>query len=269
MDEASEAAPIKVSWPPLAPIANGCKTWSTPNWSWHLHLPLWTLRDAHTQPTTARVARTKPLTCCNLAADLVEGFKIGVPDMAMIYMSPDPFTQTVDLRKFDLSKHPTGSLSLYERDGWVHFAFISPSTPTARIHDWHTRIRGAWLIRVDKTPIGYIVDVATAFAALRSSHTLSTTLLFSHPKIRPNLSQGGIPIVSSAPFFRLTHDQLNNGPKGRSLYWLNLNCRASLGRLLQPDLTGWWWDVWPNSYVDSTRFGLFRCPHRARVLFST
>ena len=32
-------------------------------------------------------------------------------------------------------------------------------------------------------------------------------------------------------------------PKGRSLYCLNLNCRVPPGRLLQPDLTGWWWDV--------------------------
>ncbi len=33
------------------------------------------------------------------------------------------------------------------------------------------------------------------------------------------------------------------GPEGRSLYCLNLNCRAPPGRLLQPDLTGWWRDV--------------------------
>jgi len=31
----------------------------------------------------------------------------------------------------------------------------------------------------------------------------------------------------------------------------------------------WWRDVWPNSYVDSTRYGLFRMPNRARVMFST
>jgi len=36
---------------------------------------------------------------------------------------------------------------------------------------------------------------------------------------------------------------VGNGPEGRSLYCLNLNCRASPGRLFQPDLTGWWRDV--------------------------
>ncbi len=36
---------------------------------------------------------------------------------------------------------------------------------------------------------------------------------------------------------------LNCGPEGRSLYCLNLNCRAPPGQFLQLDLTGWWQDV--------------------------
>jgi hypothetical protein len=56
------------------------------------------------QPSTARAACTKLLSCRNVAAKLVEEFKIGVQDMVMVYMSPDPyhesFEQTVDLRKF-------------------------------------------------------------------------------------------------------------------------------------------------------------------------
>ena len=46
--------------------------------------------------------------------------------MMMVYMLPDPFhdafEQTVDLWKFDLTKHATGGLSLYVRDGRVHLA---------------------------------------------------------------------------------------------------------------------------------------------------
>ncbi len=30
---------------------------------------------------------------------------------------------------------------------------------------------------------------------------------------------------------------LHSGPEGRSLYCVNLNCRAPLGRLLQPDFS--------------------------------
>jgi hypothetical protein len=138
-------------------------------------------------------------------------------------MSPDPyheaFGQTVDLQKFNMSKHSTGGLSLYERDGPVHLASISPSTLTARRHDWHAQIRGTWLFRVDKMPIGSIADVATAFVALRLGHTLSTTLLFTHLEIRPNLSQDGIPIVSSTPFSQLTHAMTNSIIDGSSQQW--------------------------------------------------
>ena len=86
--------------------------------------------------------------------------------MAMIYVSPDPYHEA-----FEQTVTSNGLPS------------ISPSTPTACIHDWRAWICGAWLIRVDATTIGSIADVATAFAVLRLGYTLSTTLLFSHPKI--------------------------------------------------------------------------------------
>ncbi len=134
-----------------------------------------------------------------MAAKLVEEFKIGVQAMVMVYMSPDPyhesFEQTVILRKFDLSKHPTGGLRLYVRDGQVHLASISPSTPVAQIHNWRACIWGAWLIKVGDKTIQSIEDVAQAFDILCLESSPSTTLLFLHPKIRPNLSQEGIPII--------------------------------------------------------------------------
>jgi hypothetical protein len=52
--------------------------------------------------------------------------------------------------------------------------------------------------------------VAQAFDILCYESSPSTTLLFLHPEIQPNLSQEGIPIISLAPFLQLTHDQLNN-----------------------------------------------------------
>jgi hypothetical protein len=90
------------------------------------------------------------------------------------------------------------------------FGIYFPSTPAVRIRNWCTRICGAWLIKVDDTLVRSINDVSTAFEALWMTLSPSTTLLFSHPEIQPNLSQDGIPIVSSAPFLQHTHDQLNN-----------------------------------------------------------
>jgi hypothetical protein len=207
-------SPVVVPWPPLAPANECTEKWTAPVSSRHLHLPLRVLTKDNHHPTTARAARVTPLSCRNLAAELMEDYKIGVQDMSMIYMSPDPyheaFEQTVDLRKFDLLKHKTAGLSLYKRNGRVHLASISPSTPAAPIHNWRTCIHGAWLIKVDDTLVTSIDDVSTALEALRTTLSPLTTLLFSHPEIQPNLSQDGIPIVSSAPFLQHTHDQLNN-----------------------------------------------------------
>jgi len=203
-----------VPWPPLAPTLKVVTKWYAPPMSKHLHLPLRTLTDTSPRPTWARAARTKPTKGRNLAAELVDDFQIGVQDMKMVYMSPDPyhdaFAQTVDLRKFDLTKHATGGLNLYVRDGRIHLGSIAPSTPTARIHGWWTRIRGAWLIKVGDIIVESIDDVVWAFDGLRTSGSPSVTLLFSHPEVKPNLSQDGLPIVSSAPFTQLTHNQLNN-----------------------------------------------------------
>ena len=49
-----------------------------------------------------------------LAADVVAEYLIGADDMAMVYVSPNPFSlafeEDIELRKFDLSTHCTTSL---------------------------------------------------------------------------------------------------------------------------------------------------------------
>ena len=69
-------------------------------------------------------------------------YNIGWEDMAMVYMSPDPyydaFEQPLNLQKFDYTKHPTTGLSLYKKSGWLYLATMSPSTPAAKILDWRT-----------------------------------------------------------------------------------------------------------------------------------
>jgi len=111
-----------IPWPPSAPHNVADSKWYAPPMSKHLHLPLRTLTVEPPRPIWARAARTKPIKGRNLAAELVDDFTIGVQDMMMVYMSPDPyhdaFEQTVDLRKFDLTKHATGGLSMYERERW-------------------------------------------------------------------------------------------------------------------------------------------------------
>jgi hypothetical protein len=89
------------------------------------------------------------------------------------------------------------------------------------------------------------------------------TLLFAYPKIRLNLSHNGLPIVSSAPFYRHTHEQLNNRwefttvaehlrsckptyelvPSGDVLNVITRVMHLTRGKLLkQPD-----WEEWQTS----------------------
>jgi hypothetical protein len=135
-------------------------------------------------------------------------------NMAMIYTSPDPFfeafEQPINLRDFNLNNHPTAGLSLYECNGRVFLATMSPSTPDAKIPDWCPRVQGTWLIKVGHTMVNTINEVAAAFWNLQASSNLTPVLLFAHPEIWPSLSHDGLPIVSSAPFTQSMHDQLNN-----------------------------------------------------------
>ena len=254
-------------WPPMAPKDDMAMKWPVPINSRILHLPLRLLMDAPPRIFPASAARAKQVSKQNLAAELVEEFNIGTQDMAIIYMSPDPyhdaFEQRIDLLKFDLSQHPTGGLVLYDRVGRGHLTSISPGSPAARIHNWRSRIRGAWLIKVGDTLIASSADVATAFDTLRGSASASTTILFSHPELRPNLSHDDVPIVSSALFSQNTHTQLNNRwefltvaehlrsckpsyelvPSGDVLNVVTRVMRLTRGKLRkQPD-----WDEWQSS----------------------
>ena len=82
---------IRVPWPPSAPHIDIDTKWYAPPMSKHLHLPLRTLTAESLRPTRARAAQTKPTRGRNLAAELVKDFQIGVRDMMMVYMLPDPY----------------------------------------------------------------------------------------------------------------------------------------------------------------------------------
>jgi len=223
-------------------------------------------------------------------------FDVTRRDMAMIYMSPDPyfeaFEQKLNVQNVNLKKHQTAGLELYESSGRVFLRSMKPSTAAAKIPDWCTRLRGAWLIKIDDTIISSVEDASSTLRTLVDSDAQLVTLLFSHPEIGPNLSRNGLPIVSSAPFTQHVHDQLNNRwefttvaqhlqsskpthqhvESGGVLNVVNSVMKLTRGKLLkQPD-----WNDWRdseylqlNQYYDQGLFGTPQLVDEAAAVFHT
>jgi len=207
---------IKVPWPPMPP-PNPAK--HVPDMCTQLPLYLGHMASSITPRSFPARAATASALTPNMpqhpkAIDIMVDFNISRNDMAMIYRSPDSyyhaFEQPLDLRKFNIATHATAGLSLLESGGRLHLVTMSPSTITAKIKGWRTRMKGTWLIKIGSVNVSTITDAKLAFQALHDSGSTSTTLLFAHPEVWPNLSHDGLPIMSSAPFSQATHDQLNN-----------------------------------------------------------
>jgi hypothetical protein len=62
---------------------------------------------------------------------------------------------------------------------------------------------------VGEDTVSTINDAQKAFRLLSDSGTPLAVLLFSHPKIQPNMTHNGLPIVSSTPFHQHVHNQMN------------------------------------------------------------
>jgi hypothetical protein len=149
-----------------------------------------------------------------IASEVVTEYLIGPRDMELIYMSPDPygcaFKASLDLRKCDVFHHHTGGLRFITKNRRLILASINPSTPGARLNKWHTKLRGAWLISIDGRPVSTIADVQRVILTVSTSNPSSCTLLFSHPKVTPDISNRGVLVMSKDNFTQYTHDQLNN-----------------------------------------------------------
>ena len=133
--------------------------------------------------------------------------------MAMVYMVPDPyfeaFKKVIDLRKFDLKLHRTAGLCLAYSDNRLFLGSMTPGTPGAKIPCWQSRLKGAWLIKVGNKLVSSIADAQNAFSTAIDLGSLFVKLLFTHPKIRQDISHDSLSIVSSAPFSQQVHDQMN------------------------------------------------------------
>jgi hypothetical protein len=214
---------ISVPWPPTCSTTHLSKPnipWpSLPPSALYAPLPLRVTDCPSIVATKAARTTTSPgqLSGKELAATVVDQYLIGPRNMEMIYMSSDPygwsFEASLDLRKCDLTVHPTASLRFITKGDRVILATMDPSTPGARIDKWRTQLRGAWLESIAGMAVHSVAEAQAAFASLSGHNVLDCTLVFCHPKVSPNISNRGVPIMSCddfSDFSQYTHNQLNN-----------------------------------------------------------
>ncbi len=172
---AGTIAPMTVPWPPLVPQSpTTCKPWAVPPMSLFVPLPLWITNAPNLiAAKAARLSNTVAQKSQKaIAADIVSEYLIGMSDMVMIYVSPDPyggaFEEELDLHKFDIATHCTAGLCFFEKNGRLLLASMAPSTPGMRVPQWRTHLQGAWLIEVNGTPVSSINGAHAIFACLAS-----------------------------------------------------------------------------------------------------
>ena len=119
---------------------------------------------------------------------------------AQIYLSPSPyfdaFEEKFNLRHWTTLDHKCAGLTLIQRGDRLIVGGIVPSTPAAKIPRWRTRVRGAWLIEINGTPVKTREDVVTALVGLKEEGREECKILLAHPEIKDGLTNEGIPQTS-------------------------------------------------------------------------
>ena len=82
-----------------------------------------------------------------------------------------------------LKQDPLGGLVVTAVDDRMILVSIKESNPFAKLPRWRSRLRGAWLIRIDDTPITSMGDIVRALASSGDKPGSQCILLFSHPEV--------------------------------------------------------------------------------------
>ena len=133
----------------------------------------------------------------------MKDFRITQRDMAQVYVSQSPydsaFEEELNLKRFHKYAHETGGLlfhKLEDYNGRLVLKDIKKSTPAAKIPRWRSRLRNAWLAKINDIEVSSVKQVERILADLVSRDEPSCHLTFSHPEIRHGLTNDGIPQVN-------------------------------------------------------------------------
>eukprot|EP00804_Cyclotella_cryptica_P010142 CCRYP_018497-RA/>CCRYP_018497-RA protein AED:0.41 eAED:0.40 QI:0/0/0/1/0/0/5/0/765 len=150
---------------------------------------------------------------------------ISQKDMMMVYMSPHPFRDSFEeefcLRYFNNTKHPTAGLVCSQHNGRLYLRDIQPSTPAAKIRAWRSRLRHAWLIKVDGEEVTTEADIVRIMARLAASKPPTCTLLMAHSELKHGLVESGIPQINADQLnHRYSFDNINTMTQEQFNAWL-------------------------------------------------
>ncbi len=97
-----------------------------------------------------------------------------------------------------------------QQDDQLILASMAPSTPGTRVPRWRTRLRGAWLLLINGTPIHTLAVAHQVFHDLFLSSTALCILLFARPELSHGLSNKGLPLLCRDQIPQLSINQLSD-----------------------------------------------------------
>jgi hypothetical protein len=135
----------------------------------------------------------------NRDAAAVADYQIHLRDVAQIFMSPSAynkvFEEYIDMKCFYPTNLPAGGMHFRTIGDRLILDSIAKGLPCAKSKDWQSRLKGAWLIRVDGMDVNTVAEINEALNVCLASGSFTCTLLFSHPEVRHGLTNEGIPQV--------------------------------------------------------------------------
>jgi hypothetical protein len=121
-------------------------------------------------------------------------------DVKQVYFSPtvynEAFEEIQDMTGFFTTALPSGGMQFIMVDRQLILEIISKGTLCAKIRNWRSQLKGAWLISINGSPVSTVAEVNSALDKSLRSENSHCTLLFSHPKIRHGLMNKGIPQIT-------------------------------------------------------------------------
>jgi hypothetical protein len=129
------------------------------------------------------------------AATLIADPTVSHYDALTIEVCGNPFGPSFDEPINIQGSHETaGLILLYDLDrGRCRITTMQAGTPANRIHTWKSRLRGAYILRINTRDVTTVLDIADAVQAARLSHVSHITVTLTFDKIVNTLNHAGLP----------------------------------------------------------------------------